>query len=84
MFYVSPFELIGFLILILILIVIFKPDLIVRFGRSLGEVKKEFKKGELDEETRSLAARLGIDVSGKSREQVLAEIDKKLKSLASS
>lgn len=75
----GPLELIGLLIFILFLILIFKPDVMVRFGRSLGELRREMRRGEaIDDETLALAERLGIKTGGKTKEEILREIREKL------
>jgi|YelNatPaOPRAMG01_1025707.scaffolds.fasta_scaffold189019_3 Sec-independent protein translocase protein TatA len=79
----SPLELIGIIILIIILVILLKPDTLVKFGRGLGELRREMKSGEsIDEETIAIANKLGIKVEGKTKEEILEEINKKLKSQA--
>ncbi len=77
----SPIELIGIVILIIILIILLKPDTLVKLGRGFGELRREMKRGEsIDEETLSIANKLGIKTEGKSKEEILEEINRKLKS----
>ncbi|MEM0445502.1 MAG: hypothetical protein QXO86_05130 [Nitrososphaerota archaeon] len=39
------------IIVIFVLIIFFKPDLILRFAKSLGELRREMKKGEKEEQS---------------------------------
>lgn len=77
----SPIELVGIVILVIILIILLKPDTLVKLGRGLGELRREMKCGEsIDEETLSIANKFGIKTEGKSKEEILEEINRKLKS----
>lgn len=79
----SPLELIGIIILIIILIILLKPDTLIKFGKGLGELRREMKRGEsIDEETLTIANKLGISTEGKTKEEILEEINRKLKSKA--
>lgn len=79
----SPLELIGIIILVIILIILLKPDTLVKFGKGLGELRREMKRGEsIDEETLTIANKLGISTEGKTKEEILEEINRKLKSKA--
>ncbi|MEM4591189.1 MAG: hypothetical protein QW555_05095 [Nitrososphaerota archaeon] len=42
-------EAVLIIIVIFVLIIFFKPDLILRFAKSLGELRREMKKGEKEE-----------------------------------
>lgn len=39
------------IIVIFVLIIFFKPDLILRFAKSLSELRREMKKGEKEEQS---------------------------------
>ena len=71
-------ELLALLILFIILL---RPKIITEVGRGLGELVREFKRGESEEEKRKLvkvAEDLGIDPRGKSDEELIEEIRRKL------
>jgi len=71
-------ELLALLILFIILL---RPKIITEVGRGLAELVREFKRGESEEEKRKLvkvAEDLGIDPRGKSDEELLEEIRRKL------
>lgn len=71
------------IILIILLIFLLRPKLITDFARGFGKVVKEFKTGEAGERRRKLidiAKTLGIDPEGKTEEQLLEEIKRKLAS----
>lgn len=78
----SPLELATLIVLIVVLVLIFKPDIMIRFARSLGELRREMKRGEeIGDETLKLANMLGIDHGGKSKEELLREIEERLQRL---
>ena len=71
-------ELLALLILFIILL---RPKIITEVGRGLAELVREFKRGESEEKKRKLvkvAEDLGIDPRGKSDEELLEEIRRKL------
>ena len=70
-------ELLALLILFIILL---RPKIITEIGRGLGELVREFKRGESEEERKlvKIAEDLGIDPRGKSEEELLEEIRRKL------
>ncbi|GBC70320.1 hypothetical protein HRbin02_00084 [Candidatus Calditenuaceae archaeon HR02] len=43
---ISPLEAFLIVVVIFLLIIFFKPDTILKFARSLGELRREMKKGE--------------------------------------
>jgi Sec-independent protein translocase protein TatA len=47
---ISPLEAFLIIVVIFLLIIFFKPDTILKFARSLGELRKEMKKGEKEAE----------------------------------
>ena len=79
------------LVIILIVLLIWGPKQIPKLARSLGLAKKEFErasKGEVEEEELEeeetdelmrVAKELGIDVEGKSREEIKKKILEKVK-----
>ncbi len=83
------------LLLVLIALLLFGPRKLPELARSAGEAVREFrkassalteepikeeKKEKTIEELRELAMKLGIDVEGKSEEQLLKEIKEALES----
>ena len=70
-------ELLALLILFIILL---RPKVITEIGRGLGELVREFKRGESEEKRKlvKVAEDLGIDPRGKSDEELLEEIRRKL------
>ena len=69
------------LVLLILLIILFRPRTITEIGRGLGKLVGEFKRGESEEKRRKLvkvAEDLGIDPKGKSEEELLEEIRRKL------
>ncbi len=47
---ISPLEAFIIIVVIFLLIIFFKPDTVLRFARSLGELRREMKKGEKEAE----------------------------------
>ncbi|MEM0381956.1 MAG: twin-arginine translocase TatA/TatE family subunit [Nitrososphaerota archaeon] len=47
---ISPLEAFLIILVIFILIIFFKPDAILKFAKSLGELRREMKKGEKEAE----------------------------------
>ena len=70
-------ELLALLILFIILL---RPKVITEIGRGLGELVREFKRGESEEKRKlvKVAEDLGIDPRGKSEKELLEEIRRKL------
>jgi len=69
------------LVLLILLIILFRPRTITEIGRGLGKLVGEFRHGESAEKRRKLvkvAEDLGIDPKGKSEEELLEEIRRKL------
>jgi len=69
------------LVLLILFIILLRPKIITEIGRGLGELVREFKHGESEEEKRKLvkvAEDLGIDPRGKSEKELLEEIKRKL------
>ena len=69
------------LVLLILFIILLRPKIITEIGRGLGELVREFKRGESKEEKRKLvkvAEDLGIDPRGKSEKELLEEIRRKL------
>lgn len=46
----TPFEALLIIVVIFVLVIFFKPDLVLRFARSIGELRREMKKGEKEAE----------------------------------
>ncbi|MCD6125977.1 MAG: twin-arginine translocase TatA/TatE family subunit [Thaumarchaeota archaeon] len=69
------------LVLLILLIILFRPRTITEISRGLGRLVGEFKRGGSEEKRRKLvkvAEDLGIDPKGKSEEELLEEIRRKL------
>ena len=69
------------LVLLILLIILFRPRTITEIGKGLGKLVGEFRRGESGEKRRNLvkvAEDLGIDPKGKSEEELLEEIRRKL------
>jgi len=68
------------LALLILLIILLRPKVITEIGRGLGELVREFKRGESEEKRKlvKVAEDLGIDPRGKSDEELLEEIRRKL------
>jgi len=69
------------LVLLILFIILLRPKIITEIGRGLGELVREFKRGESKEKKKKLvkvAEDLGIDPRGKSDEELLEEIRRKL------
>ena len=69
------------LLLLILLIILFRPKTLTEIGRGLGKMLREFRSGESKERREKLikiAKELGIDPEGKTEEEVLEEIRKKL------
>ena len=68
------------LVLLILFIILLRPKIITEFGRGLGELVREFKRGESEEKRKlvKVAEDLGIDPRGKSDEELLEEIRRKL------
>ena len=68
------------LVLLILFIILLRPKIITEIGRGLGELVREFKRGESEERRKlvKVAEDLGIDPRGKSDEELLEEIRRKL------
>ncbi|WP_229709962.1 Sec-independent protein translocase subunit TatA/TatB [Vulcanisaeta souniana] len=70
------------IIIAFIVLVIWGPSKIPQLARSLGQSIREFRRGAAENEPEpeliEVAKKLGIDPSGKSRDELLAEINKAL------
>ena len=68
------------LVLLILFIILLRPKIITEIGRGLGELVREFKRGESEEKRKlvKVAEDLGIDPRGKSDEELLEEIRRKL------
>jgi len=68
------------LVLLILFIILLRPKIITEIGRGLGELVREFKRGESEERRKlvKVAEGLGIDPRGKSDEELLEEIRRKL------
>jgi len=70
------------IIIAFIILIIWGPSKIPQLARSLGQSVREFKRGtqenEPEPELIEIAKKLGIDPTGKSRDELLTEINNKL------
>jgi len=78
-------EYLELLVIIVLLLLFFKPEYFKKIAGSLGEAVAEFKKQQTakkpsDKELIWIAETLGIDVKGKSGEELKREIIEKLSS----
>lgn len=67
--------------LIILLIILLRPKIITDAARGIGKMVREFKTGAEEdkrEKLEKIARQLGIDPSGKSDEELLEEIKKRL------
>jgi len=70
------------LIIAFVILIIWGPSKIPQLARSFGQAVREFKRGaqenEPEPELIEIARKLGIDPTGKSRDELLTEINNKL------
>ncbi|WP_069807355.1 Sec-independent protein translocase subunit TatA/TatB [Vulcanisaeta thermophila] len=70
------------IIIAFIILIIWGPSKIPQLARSFGQAVREFRRGasesEPEPELVEIAKKLGIDPSGKSRDELLTEISSKL------
>jgi len=68
------------ILIALVILLIWGPSKIPGLARAIGEAIREFRRGvsSHEDELEQVAAKLGIDTRGKSREQILREILSKL------
>ncbi len=78
----SPLELLAIIAVIAFVWVFLKPDVVVRWGRSLGRLAAEVRRGEKEDELIRVARELGIETEGRSREEIEMEVERRLKSAA--
>ncbi len=76
----SPLELLAIIAVIAFVWVFLKPDVVVRWGRSLGRLAAEVRRGEKEDELIRVARELGIETEGRSREEIEMEVERRLKS----
>lgn len=84
-FGLGPQELL--IIVLIVVLLIWGPSQLPKLARSLGQAKKEFQRAQEGEEVEEeeedelikLAKELGIDIKGKSREEIKKEILKRTK-----
>lgn len=71
-------------LILLIVLIVFGPSKLPQLARAVGQSIKEFKKASSegeespDEEVVEAAKKLGIETEGKSKEEIIREIKKKL------
>jgi hypothetical protein len=76
----TPVELIALVVVIAFIWILLKPDVIVRWGRSLGKLAAEVRSGEREDELIRVARELGIETEGRSREEIVEEVQRRLRS----
>jgi hypothetical protein len=76
----TPVELIALVVVIAFIWILLKPDVIVRWGRSLGKLAAEVRSGEREDELIRVARELGIETEGRSREEIVEEVERRLRS----
>jgi hypothetical protein len=76
----TPVELITLVAVIAFIWILLKPDVIVRWGRSLGKLAAEVRSGEREDELIRVAKELGIETEGRSKEEIVEEVQRRLRS----
>jgi hypothetical protein len=76
----TPVELITLVAVVAFIWILLKPDVIVRWSRSLGRLAAEFRRGEREDELIRVARELGIETEGRSREEIVEEVERRLRS----
>jgi hypothetical protein len=76
----TPVELITLVAVIAFIWILLKPDVIVRWGQSLGRLAAEVRRGEREDELIRVARELGIETEGRSREEIVEEVERRLRS----
>jgi hypothetical protein len=76
----TPVELIALVAVITFIWILLKPDVIIRWSRSLGRLAAEFSRGEREDELIRVARELGIETEGRSREEIVEEVERRLRS----
>jgi hypothetical protein len=76
----TPVELITLVAVVAFIWILLKPDVIVRWSRSLGRLAAEFRRGEGKDELIRVARELGIETEGRSREEIVEEVERRLRS----
>jgi hypothetical protein len=76
----TPVELIALVAVVAFIWILLKPDVIVRWSRSLGRLAAEFRRGEREDELIRVARELGIETEGRSREEIVEEVERRLRS----
>jgi hypothetical protein len=76
----TPVELITLVAVVAFIWILLKPDVIVRWSRSLGRLAAEFRRGEGEDELIRVARELGIETEGRSREEIVEEVERRLRS----
>lgn len=71
---ISVFEALLIAAVLVFVWVLLKPDVIVKWGRTLGRLRAEMSKGESEDEVYRIAEQLGIPTEGKSREELIEAI----------
>jgi hypothetical protein len=76
----TPVELITLVAVVAFIWILLKPDVIVRWSRSLGRLAAEFRRGEREDELIRVARELGIETEGRSMEEIVEEVERRLRS----
>ena len=76
----TPAELITLVAVIAFIWILLKPDVVVRWGRSLGKLAAEVRRSEREDELIRVARELGIETEGRSREEIVEEVERRLRS----
>ncbi len=76
----SPLEVLAVVAVVALIWILLKPDVVVRWGRGLGRLVAEFKRGEEEDEIVRVARELGIETEGRSRDEIAREVERRLRS----
>jgi hypothetical protein len=76
----SPLELLAIVAIVVLVWILLKPDVVVRWGRSLGRLVAEVRRGEEEDELIRVARELGIETEGRSRDEIAKEVERRLRS----
>ncbi|MCS7118207.1 MAG: hypothetical protein NZ957_05435 [Thaumarchaeota archaeon] len=71
---ISVTEALILVAVILFIWVLLKPEVLVRWGKTLGRLRAEVSRGESEDEVFKIAERLGIPTDGKTREELIEAI----------
>ncbi|MEN3048380.1 MAG: hypothetical protein ABDH63_06335 [Candidatus Caldarchaeales archaeon] len=71
---ISVFEALLIAAVVVFVWVLLKPEVIVKWGRTLGRLRAEVSRGESEDEVYRVAEQLGIPTEGRSRDELIEAI----------